>query len=757
MAHGQSIKYIDSLERKLALALPDTNKVKLLVDVAIAIETKDSAKALTLLGNALKLATQLNYIDGQILANNNFGIFYMDYTNMEKSLYYFKQTEFLEKKHNKEYLLTKLYSNMGNLYADWHKSDLAIKYYEQAIDIGLKFNNKKSVGITYNNLGNTYIQRGDLVAATNFLLKGLAIREEINDKKGIAVMSGNLSVLYKELGKYEEAITYGDNAISYYKLLVLPVEEGRVHVNLGLVANRQKNYAKAEKSFDEALKLFKGTTYTRGLAAVYHNRGNTLKSQNKIKDAFDNYTAAYDLAVSTSDKEGQAVSLIELGSLSTKKKEYAGAENLLTKALKLSQDIKFLKIEKDATEALAELYTDKADYENALKYQSKFTVLKDSFLAVDKIKIIEDVKTKYETEKKELKIVVLSKSDSIKSLQIDNQKISIFDNLLKISNQKLDLSKKELLLNENDLLLKENDLQLKENDLTIKTKEEIILKTKLDAQEKEQKILLLDKEKQIKELELNKKNIAIIAISLFATLLAFSGYTFYRKKQTQNKLVLQKEVIKQQDLATKGILAAEEKERERIAKDLHDGVGQVMSAAKMNLSAFESEIVFRDETQKLSFEKVISLIDEGCKEVRSVSHQMMPNALLKSGLASAIKEFIDKIDNRVLKVNLYTEGLNERIDNNVEIVLYRIIQECVNNVIKHSGANQLDISLIKDVDGLSVSIEDNGKGFNTNDKTKFEGIGLKNIASRIEFLKGTVEFDSAEGRGTMVGINVPIV
>ena len=177
----------------------------------------------------------------------------------------------------------------------------------------------------------------------------------------------------------------------------------------------------------------------------------------------------------------------------------------------------------------------------------------------------------------------------------------------------------------------------------------------------------------------------------------------------------------------------------------------------MNLSAFESEIVFRDETQKLSFEKVISLIDEGCKEVRSVSHQMMPNALLKSGLASAIKEFIDKIDNRVLKVNLYTEGLNERIDNNVEIVLYRIIQECVNNVIKHSGANQLDISLIKDVDGLSVSIEDNGKGFNTNDKTKFGGIGLKNIASRIEFLKGTVEFDSAEGRGTMVGINVPIV
>ena len=125
-------------------------------------------------------------------------------------------------------------------------------------------------------------------------------------------------------------------------------------------------------------------------------------------------------------------------------------------------------------------------------------------------------------------------------------------------------------------------------------------------------------------------------------------------------------------------------------------------------------------------------------------------------ITSLIKEFIDKIDNRILKVNLYSEGLNERIDNNIEIVLYRIIQECVNNVIKHSRANQLDISLIKDGDGISVSIEDNGKGFNTKDTTKFEGIGLKNIASRIEFLKGTVEFDSAEGRGTMVSIHVPV-
>ncbi len=267
------------------------------------------------------------------------------------------------------------------------------------------------------------------------------------------------------------------------------------------------------------------------------------------------------------------------------------------------------------------------------------------------------------------------------------------------------------------------------------------------------------KEQQLKlqKAEITKKNYLLWGLIAAVALIILSGFTFYRKRQLDNKMALQAEVMKQQDLATKAIINAEENERKRIAADLHDGVGQIMSAAKMNLSAFENEISFKDEAQKISFDKLISLVDESCKEIRSVSHQMMPNALLKSGLASAVKEFIDKIDTRIIKINLYAEGLNERLDSNIETVLYRVIQECVNNVIKHSGADKLDISLIKDTDGIAATVEDNGRGFDTNDKQKFEGIGLKNITSRIEFLKGTVDFDSFPGKGTLIAIHVPFV
>ncbi|HWI90592.1 MAG TPA: sensor histidine kinase [Flavisolibacter sp.] len=244
-------------------------------------------------------------------------------------------------------------------------------------------------------------------------------------------------------------------------------------------------------------------------------------------------------------------------------------------------------------------------------------------------------------------------------------------------------------------------------------------------------------------------------VALFI-LVSLLGYTQYRRYQWKQEAKMKAAILKQQEEATKAVIEAEEGERQRIAKDLHDGVGQMMSAAKMNLSAFESNAQFKDEDEKQNFENIIALVDESCKEVRSVSHNMMPNALLKSSLASAIREFIDKLDQNKLRVHLYTEGLEDRLDSNVETVLYRVIQECVNNVIKHADANTLDISVIRERNEITATIEDNGKGFDTNNKEVFEGIGLINIRTRVEYLKGTVDFDSSPGKGTLVALHVPV-
>ena len=242
-----------------------------------------------------------------------------------------------------------------------------------------------------------------------------------------------------------------------------------------------------------------------------------------------------------------------------------------------------------------------------------------------------------------------------------------------------------------------------------------------------------------------------IVLLVLGILLAF---TQYRRSKWKQEAKMKTAVMVQQEIAARAVIEAEEAERQRIAKDLHDGVGQMMSAARMNLSAFEEAASFRSETEKQDFDRIIGLVDESCREVRAVSHNMMPNALLKQGLASAIREFIHKLDQKKIRVQLYTEGLEERLDSNLETVLYRVIQECVNNVIRHAGASTVDISVVRENDMIRGTIEDNGKGFDTQNLE--EGLGLKNIRTRIDYLKGTVEIDSAPGKGTLVAFHVPL-
>ena len=323
----------------------------------------------------------------------------------------------------------------------------------------------------------------------------------------------------------------------------------------------------------------------------------------------------------------------------------------------------------------------------------------------------------------------------LERLQAYGVRMSIEENLGRFD-RALDFSRKVLALKDS-LMNEETNRQVSE------------LQTRYETEKKERQIAL-------QQSEITKKNYLITGVTgllALSGLLSWSSYNRYRLRQTAR---LQEAIIREQEAATHAVIEAEERERKRIAADLHDGVGQLMSAAKMNLSMVESELAFQNPEQKQAFEKAMSLVDEGCREVRSVSHQIMPNALLKSGLASAVREFINKIDQRVIKVNLYAEGLNERVDSLTEPVLYRVIQECVNNVIKHAAASQLDISVIRDGEGISVTIEDNGKGFNPGDKALAEGIGLKNIRSRVEYLKGTVEWDSSPGKGTVVMVHVPV-
>ncbi|MBD3748248.1 MAG: sensor histidine kinase [Sphingobacteriales bacterium] len=287
-----------------------------------------------------------------------------------------------------------------------------------------------------------------------------------------------------------------------------------------------------------------------------------------------------------------------------------------------------------------------------------------------------------------------------------------------------------------------------------KSKQILELTTQYETEKKEEKIKDLNQQAKIKDLEIRRKNsFLVFGLVLFIVASALVGLYFNRRK-IKNQIALQNEIIKQQDLATKAVLDAEERERRRIASDLHDGVGQMLSASLLNLNGFLSTIKNDIKAeQQTNGERTLSLITESYDEVRSISHQMMPNSLIKSGLATAVREFLQKIDSPQLKIATDITGLDERLDERTETILYRVIQESVNNTIKHAKASKLSIQLFKDEEGINLTIEDNGVGFDPS--VAKNGIGLDNIKSRIAFINGLVEYDSAPGKGTLVHIFVP--
>lgn len=201
------------------------------------------------------------------------------------------------------------------------------------------------------------------------------------------------------------------------------------------------------------------------------------------------------------------------------------------------------------------------------------------------------------------------------------------------------------------------------------------------------------------------------------------------------------------------VIHATEQERSRISKDLHDGIGQQLSALKLGLDSIAKKI---ENTEiKSSVEEIVQSFSKSADEVRHISHQMMPRALSEKGLVIAVEELLkNAFEFSDTKYSLEYSGLTERLPEQIEISIYRVTQELINNIIKHAKASTVSVQLISKQKRLMVFIEDDGKGFNSSET--YQGHGLLNIKSRVDMVKGSVNFEPAPDTGTFVSITVPL-
>jgi two-component system, NarL family, sensor kinase len=261
---------------------------------------------------------------------------------------------------------------------------------------------------------------------------------------------------------------------------------------------------------------------------------------------------------------------------------------------------------------------------------------------------------------------------------------------------------------------------------------------------------------KLQEMSIRQKNIVnylILAGAIILVIVFFLSYRNYRQKQRLQQQRINELEFEKQLTAAEAVLKGEEQERTRLAKDLHDGLGGMLSGMKYSLNMMKGNLIMTAENQH-AFERSMDMLDSSIMEMRRVAHNMMPEALVRFGLDAALRDFCNDINKSgALDITYQSYGLaEENLDQTISITLYRIVQELISNSIRHSSSRTALVQVTRTGEHLSVTVEDEGTGFDTSILNKSRGIGWTNIQHRVEFLKGKLDVNSEPGKGTSVHI-----
>ena len=300
----------------------------------------------------------------------------------------------------------------------------------------------------------------------------------------------------------------------------------------------------------------------------------------------------------------------------------------------------------------------------------------------------------------------------------------------------------------------------------IHTKEDLLQKynVKFETKEKEAKIDVLQQQQNAQQAIAQKRLWLILALLLFLALISLATFFYYKNSEKEKQLAnqekelqLEKIIILEKEkqlIAANSIIQGQEEERTRLGRDLHDGLGGLLSGVKLNLGAVGNQTL--NETGYKMFQYAIEKLDESILELRRVSHNMIPESLHKFGLQIATENFCNGfLNSNNLTIIHQFYGLESRIDSTTELICYRIIQELINNAIKHADATQILVQVTRQNELLQITIEDNGKGFEYSKINIKESSGLQNIESRVNYLNGKMDINS-NSNGTSFLIEIPL-
>ena len=610
-----------------------------------------------------------------------------------------------------------LYNKIGEQH-EGNDPETAKQYYRKAGELSKKIGYTKGVISSIAKYTFLLNMQGNYDSSILLNLQAIELSKKLHDSLSLGKALFNTGISYKGSGDFENAVIYFQQGKKILEKLGRKELQSQMNSILQLLYYEMKQYDKAIEYGEKAVFEFRKMKDTIWLGTSLINLGINYVAIRRFDKSIQLFDEALKITGRIDDKQMQTHIFLNLGDIYSQLGDYEKMKSYFEKALLFSKEMEMHETEITAVKGISQYYKFNKQYSLAEDYAKNALALSYQF-----------------------------------NLRI--QRENVFTQLSNLAYARQDIPLGEYYAKQSKIL---GDSLLNESI----QKKNLELEKKYETEKKELSINKLEAEKKVQQLSIKQKSILNYFLIASVGALIIVGFLGYRNLRHRHQLIKQQEEIHRQQIldlekdkqlvAVDSMLKGQEDERSRLAKDLHDGLGGLLSGVKFSLSNMKDNLIITPDNMTV-FERSLDMIDTSIKELRRVAHNMMPEMLVKFGLDEALKEYCNSINTtKLLIVKYQSLGMEERIDKSIEIIMYRIIQELLNNVMKHAAATEAFVQLIREGARLNVVVEDNGKGFDTSLAESNKGAGLENVRSRVDYLKGQLDIHAEPGKGTLVNI-----
>ena len=578
----------------------------------------------------------------------------------------------------------------------------------------------------------------DLPKSLNIASEQLRYAQEYKSPEYIAEAYERMGRILYMQGKNDSAMIRLNQAIEIYSLD--PSLEHKKIVARNFLANVYRviaNYDKAMEIYNESLQYYESLEDYIWIAKILANIGSLYYTAGNQEKGEEFTIKALELQRKTGDVQGEVISLVNLTVFAINNNQFEQGISFGEEAL---LKLKPINITYYASALIRVGYCHYmlGNTKTAIEYTNNAIEIYKTNNSV--VGMMEGYRTladyymdmKMYNEAKRIGLEALQQADSTNRLDIR----LLYDLLKRAS----------IFLNQHDdaLLYSSKQIKLKEEDTNRDWAEKI---TEIEARYQTEK-----KDIEISRLHATKKSQNILLISLAIIIILGSLGTTLVLINIKQKRVLADQKMRQlesenQLIAAHALLEGETSERTRLSKDLHDGLGGLLSVTKHKIANMKGSLTIPEE-QVETFNSALEMLDKSIIELRRVAHNLMPESLVKYGLNSALKDFCANVE----KVQYHFFGVEKRLDDKLEVTAFRIACELINNALKHAEASTINAQLVQEEGRICLTVYDNGCGFNYKSLDLEKTNGLQNIKSRVVSYNGLLDIISEPGKGTEISV-----